>query len=229
MTAPGTQHTYRTWIRRLVAAYGDRTPESVTAGDLTDLIAEHVLAGRTHDERRRSGKGAEENAVAAYRRLGTYLVEKGYATANVANRLRKPTRAEPRRRGFTVEEAALLRQLARAGRDPLLDELTLVLPERLGLRRIELCRLRVSDIDLDQASVEVWGKGDKDRITVLTVRSPWGRHAVGRGSAGGRRRLAGPAPVALDGVHRLVRPAQHGGEVLAGPGPGGADAGRRRP
>jgi hypothetical protein len=46
MTARGTQHTYRTWIRRLVAAYGDRTPASVSAGDLTDLIAEHVLAGR---------------------------------------------------------------------------------------------------------------------------------------------------------------------------------------
>jgi site-specific recombinase XerD len=170
MTARGTQHTYRTWIRRLVAADGAWTPASVSAGDLTDLIAEHVLAGRQADERRRSGRGAEENAVAAFRHLWTYLVEKGYATENVANRLRKPTRAEPRRRGFTVEEAALLRQLARAGRDPLLDELTLVLPERLGLRRIELCRLRVTDVDLDQATVEVWGKGDKDRLMPIPLR-----------------------------------------------------------
>ena len=90
-------------------------------------------------------------------------MEKGYATANIAMRLRKPTRAEPRRRGFTVDEAALLRQLAQAGRDPLLDEVTLVLPERLGLRRIELCRLRISDVDFDQGIVEVWGKGDKYR------------------------------------------------------------------
>jgi site-specific recombinase XerD len=170
LAAKGTQHTYRTWTRRLVTAYGDRNPESVSAGDLADLIAEHVLAGRSDGERRRSGRGAEENAVAAFRHLWAYLVEKGYATGNVGQRLRKPARAEPRRRGFTTEEAALLRQLARAGRDPLLDELTLVLPERLGLRRIELCRLRISDMNLDQATVEVWGKGDKDRIMPVPPR-----------------------------------------------------------
>lgn len=99
--------------------------------------------------------------MAAFRHLWSYLVEKGYASANVGMRLRKPTRAEPRRRAFTVEEAALLRQLAKAGRDPLLDELTLVLPERLGLRRMEVCRLRISDIAFDRRTVEVWGKGDK--------------------------------------------------------------------
>jgi integrase/recombinase XerD len=45
-----------------------------------------------------------------------------------------------------------------------------VLPERLGLRRIELCRLRVTDVDLDQATVEVWGKGDKDRLMPIPPR-----------------------------------------------------------
>jgi integrase/recombinase XerC len=57
-----------------------------------------------------------------------------------------------------------LRQLARSGRDALLDEMTLILLERLGLRRIELCRLRINDIDYDKRTVEVWGKGDKQRI-----------------------------------------------------------------
>lgn len=55
----GTQHTYRTWTRRLVADYGD--PAEVTAGDLTGLIARHVLARRRSDERRCSGRSAEEN------------------------------------------------------------------------------------------------------------------------------------------------------------------------
>ena len=45
----------------------------------------------------------------------------------------------------------------------MLDELTLSLPERLGLRRIELCRLRISDINFAKRTVEVWGKGDKYR------------------------------------------------------------------
>jgi integrase len=170
LMARGTQHTYRTWTRRLVADYGDHGAGSVTAGDLTDLIAKHVVAGRDADDRRRSGRSAEENAVAAFRHLWGYLVEKGYVADNIAARLRKPTRAEPRRRGFTVEEAALLRQLAKAGRDPLLDEVTLVLPERLGLRRIELCRLRISDIDFAHRTVEVWGKGDKYRTMPIPSR-----------------------------------------------------------
>ncbi len=170
LMAEGTRHTYRTWTRRLVAGAGGRDPAEVTAGDLTDLIAKHVLAGRSASERRRSGRSAEENAVGAFRHLWGYLVEKNYATSNVAMRLRKPTRAEPNRRAVTVEEAALLRQLARRGRDPLLDEVTVTLPERLGLRRIELCRLRLCDIAVEQATIEVWGKGDKYRTLPLPPR-----------------------------------------------------------
>lgn len=163
LMARGSQYTYRTWTRRLAAAYGDRPPGSISAGDLTDLIAQHVVARQTEEDRRRTGRAAEENAVGAYRHLWTYLVEKGYAQTNVALKLRKPTRPEPRRRGFTAEEAALLRLLARSGRDPLLDELTLSLAERLGLRRVELCRVRLSDVNFAKRTVEVWGKGDKYR------------------------------------------------------------------
>jgi len=170
LMAEGTQHTYRTWTRRLVADHGERGPAELTGGDLTDLIARHVLAGRRGDERRRAGRSAEKNAVGAFRHLWGYLVEKGYAPANVALRLRKPSRAEPNRRGVTVEDAALLRELARKGRDPLLDEVTVTIPERLGLRRIELCRLRLCDLDLERATVEVWGKGDKYRTLPLPPR-----------------------------------------------------------
>jgi integrase len=53
--------------------------------------------------------------------------------------------------------------LAKSGTDPLLDELTLALAERLGLRRIELCRVRINDIRFAKCTVEVWGKGDKCR------------------------------------------------------------------
>ena len=163
LMATGTRSTYRTWTRRLVIEFGDRSPRTLTSGDLTDLIARHVVANRSAEERRRSGRSAEENAVGAFRHLWGYLCDKEYAATNIALGLRKPTRPEPRRRGFTLEEAALLRQLARSGRDPLLDELTLALPERVGLRRIELGRLRIGDVDLEHRTLEVWGKGDKDR------------------------------------------------------------------
>jgi integrase/recombinase XerC len=168
LMAKGTIHTYRTWTRRLVTAHASASPAELTAGDLKDLIARHVLAARRDDERRRSGRSAEENAIGAYRHLWTYLTEKGWANDNIALRLTKPARAEPNRRPFQPDEVVLLRHLAMAtGRDRLLDEVTLTLPERLGLRRIELCRLRLSDLDLTGNEVEVWGKGDKPRTMPL--------------------------------------------------------------
>lgn len=103
------------------------------------------------------------NAVGAYRHLWGYLDEKGYAIAHVALRLSKPTRTEPLRRGIRPDEAALIRHLCRAGQDSLLDGLTISLPERLGLRRIEPTRLRLCDVDLELETVAVWGKGDKCR------------------------------------------------------------------
>lgn len=164
--AVATGHTYRTWTRRLVTRLGDLEVDAITAGDLTDVIA--ATAGTTRAGRR--SRGAAENAVAAYRHAWGYFCEKGWAQANVAHRLRKPARGEPRRRAIRPAEEALLRQLARLGRDPLLDEVTLTLAERLGLRRIEICRLQLRDLDLGGCEARVWGKGDKDRTMPIPPR-----------------------------------------------------------
>ncbi|MCU1395306.1 MAG: hypothetical protein JWM34_3734 [Ilumatobacteraceae bacterium] len=51
LMATGTRAVYRTWTRRLVVEHGDRPPRSLTAGDLTDLIARHVIAGHSADDR----------------------------------------------------------------------------------------------------------------------------------------------------------------------------------
>jgi integrase len=159
LMAKGTGHTYRTWTRRLAIAYGEQTPRDVTAGDLKDVIARHVLAARSDGERRRSGRSAEENAVSAYRSLWAYFVEKGWADTNVASTLTKPSRAEPNRRPLRPDEVVLLRHLAvGTGHDPLLDEVALSLAERLGLRRVELCRLRFCDLDLGRGEVGVWAR-----------------------------------------------------------------------
>lgn len=165
LMAPGTQRLYGAWVRRLATAYGDRDPDDVTAGDLQDLVAAQILKSRTGRERHnRSGRCAEENAVSAFRSLWSYLVAKRWARENVAQQLRKPGRSEPNRRPWRPEEAALVRHLVRGlGRDPLLNEVTITLAERIGLRHIELGRLRVCDIDMDRAEVEVWGKLDKPR------------------------------------------------------------------
>jgi integrase len=172
MMAKGTGRTYRTWTRRLAEEYSEQDPRSVTAGDLRDLIARHVLARRRQATRRASGlsaaRSAEEHAVGAYRHLWAYFVQKGWVTENVASQLVKPTRTDPNRRDIRPDEAALVRRLAiSTGRDPLLDEVTLTIPERLGLRNVEVLRLRLCDLDLDRRLAHVWGKNDKPRTMPL--------------------------------------------------------------
>lgn len=49
------------------------------------------------------------------------------------------------------------------GTDPLLDEIALCLTERLGLRPLELRRLRLCDVDLAHHEVQVVGKGHRPR------------------------------------------------------------------
>lgn len=54
-----------------------------------------------------------------------------------------------------------------ASAEPAFDarlDVTMELPERLGLRRIELCRLRISEVDIVKRTVDVWGKGEGHRI-----------------------------------------------------------------
>jgi integrase len=166
LLAAATREAYTPWLRRLVDTHGPEDPAMVTAGDLKDIIAACVIGVR---ERGKPGRVTEEMAVCAYRSFWRYLGDKRWATDNVAARLRKPARLESARRGWRPEEAALARHLARGmkGSDPDLNEVTLGLSERLGLRRDEGRTLRISEIDWDRAEAKVHGKGGKIRVVPI--------------------------------------------------------------
>lgn len=166
LMAPGTQGSYRCWARRLADAHGTDDPDAITTGDLRDLIAQWVREVREHSHHApRDGNTVEFSGVAAFRHLWGYLVEKGWARTNIAKQMRKPPLDDPLRRPFRAEEAAVIRHLARGlrRRDGLLSEVTICISERLGLRRIELRRLRNCDVDLVRHEMRVYGKGNKCR------------------------------------------------------------------
>ena len=162
LRAPTTARAYRSWIRRLVDAHGGASVTVMSAVDLANLIASYTR-GDGSARGRQQGLGSEETAVAAFRHFWAYLIEKGAVSRNVARSLRKPLRPEPQRRPIRVDEAALMRQFARMGQDPLLDETALCLVERLGMRPVEVTRLRLCDVDLVGVEVRILGKGDRPR------------------------------------------------------------------
>jgi integrase/recombinase XerC len=92
------------------------------------------------------------------------------------------------------------------------------LAERLGLRRIELCRLRLCDLDLARGEVDIWGKGDKPRTLPLppALAGLLGRYVEDRRPP----HLGSAEWVACDEVLHRRRPA--------GRFPLGRAAGRRR-
>jgi integrase len=155
--AARTRDLYRTWVRRLVLAHGEVEVAALTAVDLANLVALHTRGAQT-SPRRRHGLAAEEAAISAFRHFWAFLVQTGAAPRNVALSLRKPLRPDPLRRPVRPDEAALLRQLARMGSDPLLDETALCLVERLGIRPIELGRLRLCDVDFLVTSCAWWAR-----------------------------------------------------------------------
>lgn len=171
-----TARTYRTWIRRVSAAYGDRPARSITTGDLADLVATHIEATRraakdsASRRRGRPGRCGEITAVTALRHLWRYLGDKGYADPAVAAALTKPSKPRAaNRRGYRPDEAALMRHLARSGKsDPLLDECVLLLAERAMLRKEEITSLRLCDVDLDAGLLHVSGKGGEPRTVPMT-------------------------------------------------------------
>jgi hypothetical protein len=117
--SPNARRTYRTWTRRLAAAYGDHDVARVRTGDLTNLITARLASRpdpRAQRVRRVTGVRTHITAVQAFRHLWTWLEQMGYADAAVAKALRLP--GKPRsshRRGYTRAEAAVVRNCANSG------------------------------------------------------------------------------------------------------------------
>jgi integrase/recombinase XerC len=80
----------------------------------------------------------------------------------------------------------------------------------VALRRGEVCRLDLADVDLDRGRLAVTGKGDVER-TIIALPAPTQR-AIG-GWLEARGRDPGPLFLGLDGTGRV-----RGGVRLSGPG-----------
>jgi len=164
--SPHTLSAYERDLRSLLA-YCER--EDLTA-QTVDSFAIRRFAAECHR------KGASPRSLArrlsAVRRFFAFLVREGIVTSNPAVHVQAPKPS--RRLPATLDTDQVARLLALDGDDGLTvrDRAILELLYSSGLRLAELVGLDLLDLDLDDRSVRVTGKGNKTRVL------PVGRRAV---------------------------------------------------
>jgi site-specific recombinase XerD len=152
------------------------------------------------------------------RAFSHWLQDEGYAATHVLARIKLPKTTEKVQDILTEEEIVqVVRSLNPRTEIGARDQAIFLLLLDSGMRRTELCRLRVQDLNLDEGYAVVRGKGKKER----PVRLGAGQSSAGGGRCGlaaGWRPLLGGCS-AGPGRRTLGRGPHH-----PGPGAGPQDA-----
>lgn len=160
-------YRYRGYLSELDVVDATRVGESIIAGFLG------WLSGTEFAEGRRYRPSSVARALAAVRSFHAFLLREGEATANPADGVVRPRVPKLLPRPLSVQQmGALLSGFPEGDVAGIRDRAILETLYGAGLRVSELVGLDVDDVDLDEGSVRVVGKGNKERIV------PLGRYGV---------------------------------------------------
>jgi integrase/recombinase XerD len=131
------------------------------------------LAGSEYAEGRRYRPSSVARSLAAVRMFHLFLLREGEAEGNPSEAVVRPKVPRTLPRPLSLEEVeAILRAPGEADPAGIRDRAILETLYGAGLRISELVGLDVDEVDLDEGSVRVMGKGSKERLV------PLGRFAV---------------------------------------------------
>lgn len=209
-----TQKTYASLLGRFIRWAGGRGVTEwpqVTLQQLGDFIAEERRRPSEKspaDTPRRLAPESVYLAIAALRAFYRYAAAERLVPENVAAQLSLPRRWKRLPKALSAEEMELLlRPPPQPDAAALCDLAILELAYGSGLRRAELCALRLEQLHLDAGFVTVVGKGNKERIVPLGGRA---RAALARYLGAARPGLVrphSPANVFLSARGRPLAPA----------------------
>ena len=169
-----TLEAYRRDLGRYTAFLGERGIEAPTGAREEDIAAfvGHLSSAEYAPERRYRASSVAR-ALAAVRSLHRFLVREGEAAEDPAEGVIRPKVPRNLPKPLAEEEVeALLAAPGDATPAAIRDTAILETLYGAGLRISELVGLDVDDVDLEEGSVRVVGKGDRERVV------PLGRFAV---------------------------------------------------
>lgn len=163
---------YREYLR----ASGVREVAEVDPGTVSGFLG--WLSSREYADGRRYRSASVARALAAVRTFHAFLVREGRATVDPSRGVVRPKVPRLLPRPLSVQQVtALIGSVASEDAPGLRDRAILETLYGAGLRISELVGMDVDDVDLEEGSVRVVGKGNKERVV------PLGRYAVAALSA----------------------------------------------
>ena len=177
--SPNTLDAYRRDLVKYGAYLRERGLCDATLAD-GPVVAGFVerLSRTEFEDGRRYRPSSVARSLAAVRTLHAFLLREGDSAVDPAHAVGRPKVPRTLPRPLTVQEVeAILQAPGASDAAGLRDRAILETLYGAGLRISELTGLDVDDVDLDEGSVRVVGKGDKERVV------PLGRYAVAALSA----------------------------------------------
>ena len=177
--SPLTCKNYRRDLRAL-----QQWCDEAGVGRWRDLDSEHVRGWSATSFRRGLSSKSIQRRLSAARTFYRYLLREKHVRKNPVQSVTAPK--VPKRLPANLDADRMARLLEIPGKGPLVDRdrAILELLYSSGLRLAELVDLDIHDVDINDATVRVTGKGNKDRIV------PVGSHAIRAVRAWLRSRVA---------------------------------------
>ncbi|MGH8750322.1 MAG: tyrosine recombinase XerC [Burkholderiales bacterium] len=162
-----SRHTCENYARDIVLLL-----QLANASPLRDLQIHHIRRFVAQLHARGLGGKSLARMLSSWRGFYNYLARTGVVAHNPCQGLRAPKSAKTLPHALSPDEAHHLMEIPLESPLALRDKAVLELFYSSGLRLSELAGLQVQDVNLDDATVRVIGKGAKTRIV------PVGSHAL---------------------------------------------------
>jgi integrase/recombinase XerD len=187
--AENTLWAYRRDLRRYAAFLESRGIHDAGASG-EEAVAAFVrsLSSAVHGDGQAYRTSSVARALAAVRSFHRFLIQEGEARDDPSAAVVRPRVPRSLPRPLSVDEVGRILSSPTGGEPAALrDRAILETLYGAGLRISELVSLDVDDLDLEEGSVRVLGKGSKERLVPL---GRYSRDALGAYLSGGRPALA---------------------------------------